>query len=102
MTAIGDLFLLIGTAFLVLAGLGLVRMPDLFNRIQTGTKATTLGALSVLIGVFFYEPGWWAKLLVLAVFIMITSPIGSSILARAALSVGQSVWHRGNQGDPRS
>ncbi|MBP8283687.1 MAG: monovalent cation/H(+) antiporter subunit G, partial [Chromatiaceae bacterium] len=42
---LGGLLLVAGAAFLLLGGLGLVRMPDVFNRIQAGTKATTLGTL---------------------------------------------------------
>ena len=40
---IGSVVILLGSIFLLLAGLGVARMPDSYNRIQTGTKATTLG-----------------------------------------------------------
>jgi multicomponent Na+:H+ antiporter subunit G len=88
----GDIFLIIGGAFLFLGALGLVRMPDVFNRIQAGTKAATLGVLCTLAGVFFHHPGWWAKLILIGLFIMITSPVGSSTIARAALSMGIRPW----------
>lgn len=96
MSILGDIFLLVGAVFLFLAALGMVRMPDVFNRIQTGTKGSTLGALSVLIGVFLHHPDWWAKLVVLAVFVLVTSPVGSSIIARAALATGLRPWHQPN------
>ena len=51
MRLIADLFLILGAAFALLGALGLLRMPDVYNRIQAGTKAVTLGALSFLIGV---------------------------------------------------
>ena len=38
-------------------------MPDVYNRIQAGTKAVTLGAMCFLLGVGFLYPQWWAKLL---------------------------------------
>ncbi len=81
---IGDIFLLIGALFLFLGALGLLRMPDVYNRLQAGTKATTLGSLAVLIGVGCYHPEWTAKLLLIAFFILLTSPVSSSTIARAA------------------
>ena len=53
MRFVGDLFLLLGSLFLFLGALGLVRMPDVYNRIQAGAKAATLGVLGVLLGIFF-------------------------------------------------
>ena len=46
---IGNMLLIIGSLFLFSAGLGVLRMPDTYNRIQTGTKATTLGTILVLV-----------------------------------------------------
>ena len=76
-------FLSIGGLFFLLGGLGVLRMPDTFNRIQAGTKATTLGAFSVLIGVAFAHPDWALKILIIIVFIIISNPIGSSVIAKA-------------------
>ena len=56
-------FMTIGGVFFLLGGLGVLRMPDTFKRIQAGTKATTLGAFSMLIGVFFANPSWVTKIL---------------------------------------
>jgi multicomponent Na+:H+ antiporter subunit G len=81
---IGALLLLGGTTFLLLAGLGLVRMPDAYNRIQAGTKATTLGTLLSLAGVAFLHPDWILKLLLIGVFLLFTNPLSSQVLARAA------------------
>jgi multicomponent Na+:H+ antiporter subunit G len=86
---IGGIFLLIGGVFMVLGALGLVRMPDLFNRVQAGTKATTLGFLSMIIGVLILRPEWWSKLLLLAGFVLLTNPIGSHAIARAAHGQGE-------------
>lgn len=85
---IGGLFLVLGAAFLLLAGLGLVRMPDLFNRIQAGTKATTLGTLLTLAGAACLRPEWTLKLLLIGLFILLTNPISSQVLARAAHRIG--------------
>ena len=77
------IFMTIGGLFFLLGGLGVLRMPDTFNRIQAGTKATTLGAFSVLIGVAFANPSWAAKIIIIIVFIVISNPIGSSVIAKA-------------------
>ena len=88
MNLIGDILLVIGCTFIALGSLGLIRMPDVYNRLQAGTKAATLGAMSVLLGIGFHHPGWWAKLLVIAGFVLFTNPVGSSTIARASLKAG--------------
>lgn len=85
---IGGLLLVLGAAFLLLAGLGLTRMPDVFNRIQAGTKATTLGTLLTLAGAACLRPEWTLKLLLIGLFILLTNPISSQVLARAAHRIG--------------
>ena len=92
-----DIFLLIGGAFALLGALGLLRMPDVYNRIQAGTKAVTLGALCFLLGVGLLYPQWWAKLLCIAGFILFTNPVGSSTIARSLYVAGVRPWQR--QGD---
>ena len=84
----GNLFLIIGALFLFSAGLGVLRMPDTYNRIQTGTKATTLGTMLVLIGVAFLHPAWTFKLVILVFFVMLTNPVSSHALARASHAIG--------------
>lgn len=85
---IGGIIALIGALFLFLAGLGLIRMPDMFNRMQAGTKATTLGSLLVFTGIALAEPGWILKLAALVIFIFLTNPLSSHALARAAHFIG--------------
>lgn len=87
---IGDIFLIIGCTFIAIGSLGLIRMPDVFNRLQAGTKAATLGVLSVFIGIGFHHPEWWAKLLVIAGFVLFTNPVGSSTIARSARLIGMT------------
>jgi multicomponent Na+:H+ antiporter subunit G len=88
LTWLGDLFLLLGGLFVALGSLGLLRMPDVYNRIQAGTKAVTLGSLSILLGIGLQHPDWWAKLVVIAGFVLLTNPVGSSTIARAARLTG--------------
>ena len=88
---IGALLLVTGTLFLLLGGLGLVRMPDVYNRIQAGTKATTLGTLLSLAGIAFLQPEWSLKLLLIGIFLLFTNPLSSQVVARAAHRTGISM-----------
>lgn len=81
---VGGLLMVAGSGFLLLGALGLVRMPDLYNRIQAATKATTLGTLLTLLGVAFIRPEWALKLLLIGIFLLFTNPLSSQVLARAA------------------
>lgn len=100
MRLIADLFLLLGAGFCLLGALGLLRMPDAYNRIQAGTKAVTLGALAFLIGIALLVPGWWPKLVVIAGFILLTNPIGSSTIARAIRIAGVDAWRKPDTRQP--
>lgn len=84
MELFGAIITLIGSFVLLVASIGLVRMPDVYNRLQVGTKASTLGTILVLAGLAFIVPGWVGKLLLLIIFVMITNPVSSHVLARAA------------------
>lgn len=83
----GSIIVLVGAFFLFSAGLGLLRMPDAYTRIQAGTKASTLGNILVLIGLGFYHPDWAFKLLVVAYFVLMTNPLSSHALSRAAYAI---------------
>jgi len=80
---IGEIFLVIGAIFLFLASLGLIRMPDVYNRMQAGTKGTTFGAIMSILGIGFMKPEWFIKSFIIVIFILITNPISSNLLIRA-------------------
>jgi len=79
---------LLGSVFLLLGAIGLLRMPDVYNRMQAGTKATSLGTILTLLGIGIAVPEWLAKLLLLILFVLFTNPISSHALARAAHYAG--------------
>ena len=87
---IGSLLVLLGAILHFSAGLGMLRMPDVFTRMQAGTKASTLGNTLVLAGLAFYHPGWSLKLLILIYFVLMTNPVSSHALARAAYCASNS------------
>ena len=84
----------IGTIFLFLGSLGILRMPDVYNRLQVGTKCTTLGAFLTIVGVGIMQPDWLPKTLVIALFILITNPISNHALGRASRKSGVSLCDR--------
>lgn len=94
MELIGGILALTGSVFLFLAALGLLRMPDLYDRMQAGTKATTLGTILFFLGLAFAEPGWAGKSSLLILFVLFSNPLSSHALARAAHFVGISLGDR--------
>ncbi|MBN2448453.1 MAG: Na+/H+ antiporter subunit G [Phycisphaerae bacterium] len=89
---IGAVLIGVGVAFDVLGCLGLVRLPDVYNRLQAATKCVTLGTCLILIGVAISAGGASAALtiksLLCACFIVLTSPVGAHALARGAYRSG--------------
>jgi len=82
----------VGVIFLFLGALGILRLPDVYNRLQAGTKCTTLGAFCTVVGVGIAEPDWIFKALVVAAFILLTNPISAHALARASYKSGVSLF----------
>lgn len=86
---------LIGGAILVfVAGIGMLRMPDLFLRMSTTTKAATLGVGLMLLGVaiFFGDLGTASRAFVIFAFFLATAPISAHMIGRAAYSTGVPLW----------
>jgi multicomponent Na+:H+ antiporter subunit G len=81
---IGSTLILLGAIFHFSAGVGMLRMPDAYTRMQAGTKASTLGNTLALAGIAFYHPSWSLKLLIIIYFVLMTNPVSSHALARAA------------------
>ena len=88
MQVIGTLITGIGVIFLLLGSFGIVRLPDVYNRLQAGTKCTTFGAFFTIIGVGIMEPAWFWKTLIIALFILLTNPISNHALGRASCKSG--------------
>ena len=86
--------MMIGATFALLAAAGVVRMPDLFTRIQAATKASTLGigCIVVAVAVHFGELGITTRALAIIVFVFLTAPVAAHMIARAAYFVGVPLW----------
>lgn len=91
---IGIIFIIIGLAFDFSGCLGLVRLPDVYNRLQAATKCVTLGTCSILFGTFLvigFTPAG-IKALLCALFILLTSPVSAHVLSRASHKAGVKLW----------
>jgi multicomponent Na+:H+ antiporter subunit G len=88
MILIAAIICLSGSVFLFLGALGVVRMPDVYNRMQAGTKATTLGSMLTLLGIGLAHLEWLPKLMLLVLFILFTNPVSTHAMARAAHFAG--------------
>ncbi|MDR7386891.1 MAG: monovalent cation/H(+) antiporter subunit G [Armatimonadota bacterium] len=75
-------FLLVGAAFSLVAGVGMVRYRDTLSRLHVAGKVTTFGAAGALVGSFLHHGGGWQEVAILA-FLLLTTPAGSHALARA-------------------
>jgi len=91
---IGTIVTGIGVVFLLLGSLGILRLPDVYNRLQAGTKCTTFGSFFTIIGVGIMEPAWFWKTLIIALFILITNPISNHALGRASCKSGVSLCEK--------
>ena len=84
--------LVVGTVFLSVGTLGLLRLPNVYNRMHATSKATTLGAASVALATWVvFGPGAdGLKGLVTVVFLFVTAPTGSHMISRSAQRMGVS------------
>jgi multicomponent Na+:H+ antiporter subunit G len=91
MTALAALVLATcGGLLMVVAGLGLVRMPDLPTRMHASSKAGTLGAMLLLaaVGVHYADLSVAVRAVLICLFFLLTAPVASHLLARAAYRAG--------------
>jgi multicomponent Na+:H+ antiporter subunit G len=93
----------LGAAFNLLAAIGIVRMPDLYTRMQSATKAGTLGvACLVLAAAFHFRVALVAvEALLVIVLLFVTAPIASHLIARAAYVIGVPMWSQTERDDLR-
>jgi multicomponent Na+:H+ antiporter subunit G len=91
---ISAVLLVVGASFMLLAGLGVLRLPDLFMRLQAATKASTLGVGCLLLGVavHFQDLAVTARAVLVIAFFFLTAPVGAHVTARAAYAVGVPLW----------
>lgn len=88
--------ILTGVALTLLAAVGLLRFPDALSRMHAQSKPAVLGSLLILLGagLALRSLSLFGIILLVAIFQLITSPVGSHMLARAARARAESLKHR--------
>ena len=96
-------FVLAGATLALLAGVGVLRMPDVFTRMQASTKASTLGlgCLLIALAIRYPETAVVVRAAAIATFMMLTTAVSAHVIARAAARSGAPLW-KGTVLDERS
>jgi multicomponent Na+:H+ antiporter subunit G len=83
-----------GATFALLAAIGVLRMPDVFTRMQASTKASTLGLGCLLAGLALQHPEvrFVIRAGSIAAFMMLTTAVSAHVIARAAALTGAPLW----------
>jgi multicomponent Na+:H+ antiporter subunit G len=99
---------LAGAAFALLAAAGLLRMPDVFTRMQASTKASTLGLGCLLLGTALQmgDLASFIRAVSIGAFTLLTTPVAGHVIARASYFAEVPLWQgtvlderRGDTGD---
>ena len=91
---IGYILIIIGILFNIFGCIGLVRFPDVYNRLQASTKCVTLGTILLLVGVAIISAtgATSAKAIICAVFILLTAPTAAHAIAKGSYASGVPLW----------
>lgn len=87
--------LLAGASFMLLAAVGIVRLPDLPTRMHASTKAGAMGAMLIMAGVavhFIQQPEVITRAIAIVFFILLTAPIAAHVIGRAGYFIGTPLW----------
>lgn len=87
---VGAVFVAVGVALIAIGGIGLVRLPDVYNRLNAVSKAAGLGLVCVLFGALLVMPSpGTALILLLAIALQLfTAPLGAYAIGSAAYRQG--------------
>lgn len=88
------LLVAVGTVTLLLAAIGVVRLPDAYMRMSSSTKAATMGIMCLLLAValHFQETSATTRALATILFVLLTAPVAAHMIGRAAYYRGVSMW----------
>lgn len=87
---LSGILVILGTIFMLVAGIGILRMPDLYTRMSATTKVTTLGIGSILVAaaIYFQELSIVARALATIAFMLLTTPVAAHAIGRASYLIG--------------
>lgn len=87
-----------GALFVVSGGVGLLRFPDFYTRIHAAGVTDSAGTGLILLGLLLRTPGWetGVRLLIIMLFMALTGPTATHVLAFAARRDGVPIWRAGD------
>lgn len=91
------LFIIGGTIFILISAIGVVRMPDLYLRMSSSTKSSTLGVGLMMIGAaihFIHDLGVAGRAIAIVFFLLLTAPVAAHLMGRAAYYTGVPLWDK--------
>ncbi|MFN6944127.1 MAG: monovalent cation/H(+) antiporter subunit G [Cytophagaceae bacterium] len=90
------ILLIFGTLLILLAGIGMIRMPDLYMRMSATTKAATLGvgAMLLAVAIHFQDTSVTARSFTAIIFLFLTAPVAAHVLGRVAYFIGIPMWKK--------
>jgi len=83
-----------GALFILIAAIGLVRMPDFYLRLSVTTKAATLGIGLMLCGaaIYFNEISVTSRVFAIILFLFLTAPVAAHMIGRSSYFIGTKLW----------
>jgi multicomponent Na+:H+ antiporter subunit G len=94
----------IGLSFALSGAVGILRMPDVYTRIQCSSKTITMGALPMLIALAVAKgplTAYGGRALLVGFLLLVLNPAASHALARAAYKTGVPMWRGSVADEPR-
>lgn len=94
-------FIFLGCFFIIVASIGIIRLPDFYTRVHPSGKADTMGQILILTGLIIYEGLSFVsiKLFFIICFILVANPTATHALVKAAYMSGLKHWTRGSKND---
>jgi|GEM_PF-342823 len=86
--------LLVGLLFFAVGAIGMIRLPDYMNRMHAVSKCSTLGLMGLLLATVLHVESidMATKALLTLLFAFVATPVGTHVLAKAALNAGEPMW----------
>ena len=95
-SVIVSILILLGSLVILIGAAGLIRFPDIYCRLHAATKGPTLGIISIMLAsmIYFYYlgNGFSASNFLTIIFVMLTSPVGSHMIAKSAYHYSVKLW----------
>ena len=91
-----SVLIVLGGGFVAVAGLGILRLPDVLIRMHASTKAGTLGVGLIVLGValHFLSSLVLTKAILIIAFLLLTAPVGAHLIGRAAYRRRIPLWEK--------